>query len=235
MPPSFWVTGRRWNAGWAWGALTLGAIPGIWRPTRIQSKEPLCCRARTSPLWALLLLPWRWALKTLTSSRGPRVAPIPAKPVNSRASRSRSAIGLASPQRNWTSWREASPKLTTLTSSCVRSWRCVLGWPSREYRYTRLGLGAGAQGGTGGPGHRGARYSALLRSRHLLNRKSSFSVLALARKIDRPQWTTSIVATSPRWNPSKNKTKTIKQAQLYWDVGSNSRLPRREPSCLPNS
>lgn len=58
--------------------------------------------------------------------------------------------------------------------------------------------GGGGARREGGPGHRGARYSALLRSRHLLNRKSSFSVLALARKIDRPQWTTSIVATSPR-------------------------------------
>lgn len=198
MPPSFWATGRRWSAGWAWGALTLGAIRGTWRPARTPSKEPPCCRARTSPRWALLPLRWRWAPKTRTSSRGPRAAPTPAKPASSRANRNRSATGHASPQRSSTSWRGASPRPTTPTSSCGRSWRCASGWPSRECRYTR----AWAQGRKARRDGRtrtlAARCSAGLRSRavHFLGRMSSFSVQTRVRMIDRPQWTSSIVATS---------------------------------------
>ncbi|ETE55720.1 Homeobox protein orthopedia, partial [Ophiophagus hannah] len=56
----------------------------------------------------------------------------PARPDRSRASKSRNGTGRALPRLSSTSWSAASPRPTTRTSSCERSWLCASASPSRE-------------------------------------------------------------------------------------------------------
>lgn len=140
---SSWATGRLWNAGSAVGDLTRDT-PGSSARARTAWKGLRCSRVTISPA-AGDPTRCRWTAKSRTnnsSNSSSRTTTATTTPTSLEGSspRNRSDTGPASRRRSSTSWRGASPKHTTLTSSCERNWLWGSAWRSPECRWGRLGV-----------------------------------------------------------------------------------------------